>query len=202
MIELPKLQDSISIVEEDGKPSLAFHRWWQEIAKTLEGQLNTINSELETLIAAAQTTANTAAANAIATAREAARINSYPNPGSILTAADVGTTAKITVGNHTRVYPVQGSLDVPDVTMTNTPFDITGLAFSTQYWVYYDDSTLASTTPTFHVTTTAANAQVGAAVGRHLVGFITTPADGGANTDGFGGGTPGGGGGHNNEGYL
>lgn len=137
-----------------------------------------------------------AQADATAAAREAARINSYPSPGvGILSASDAGTDATITVANHTRVYPVQGTIAVPPVTFTNTPFAITGLAYSTTYYVYYDDTTLASTAPTFLATTSSATAQVGAAAGRHFVGFVTTPASGGGATSGGGGAPPGGGGG-------
>ena len=125
--------------------------------------------------------------------RDTARINSYPNPGSVLSAADAGTTATITIASHTRVYPIVGGLDLPDVAITGGA--IAGLAFSTRYYVYYDDTTLSSTTPTFQATTVSASAQVGAATGRHFVGFITTPADGAGGTSGQGGAPPGGGGG-------
>ena len=137
-----------------------------------------------------------AQADATAAARETARINSYPQPGvGILSASDAGTDATITVIGHTRVYPVQGSVAVPPVTFTNTPFQITGLAYSTRYWVYYDDPTLANTEPTFLATTSSSTAQVGAAAGRHFVGFVDTPAPGGGSTSGGGGAPPGGGGG-------
>jgi hypothetical protein len=159
----------------------------------VEDALSNLTTQLAA-ITAAQATATAAAASATAAARESARINSYPNPGSVLTAADAGTDASITIANHTRVYPVQGSIDVADVAITGAT--LTALSFSTQYWVYYDDTTLAVAAPTFHATTSSATAQVGAAAGRHLVGFITTPADGaGGTSGGYGGGTPGGGGG-------
>jgi hypothetical protein len=145
-------------------------------------------------IAAAQATGTAAA-------REAARISSYPNPGGILSAADVGTDCTITITGHTRVYPVQGLVDVPDVAITGGT--LTGKAFSTRYYIYYDDATLALTSPTFVATTVAATAQVGAAAGRHFLGYVDTPADGGTATAGEGGGPPGGGGGGGTTGrYL
>lgn len=150
--------------------------------------------------ATAQTQANTATTNAatadakaVAAAREAARLASYTSPTIVLTAADVGATATITIAAHTRVYPVQGTYDVPDVSISAG--SITGRAFSTKYWVYYDDTTLAATGPTFLSTTTQLTAQVGSAAGRHLVGVVTTPADGAASTSGSGGLPPAGGGG-------
>jgi hypothetical protein len=77
---------------------------------------------------------------------------------------------------------VQGSIDVPDVSITGGT--ITGKAFSTRYYIYYDDTTLAVTAPTFVATTDSATAQVGAAAGRHFIGYVDTPADGAAGTGG------------------
>jgi hypothetical protein len=166
--------------------------WWQQVVEAIEAE-ETRQDQAIADIAAAQAAADAAQADATATAREAARINSYPNPGSIVTAADVGTDCDIVIANHTRVYPVQGSVDVPDVSITGATLH--GKAFSTKYYIYYDDTTLAVAAPSFQATTNAATAQVGAAAGRHFVGYVTTPADGGAPASGEGGGTPGGGGG-------
>jgi hypothetical protein len=166
---------------------LAFQKLWQKNCESVETAFDDIQSQL-TQIIAAQATATSAA-------RESARISSYPNPGSILSASDAGSNATITIASHIRVYPVQGLIDVPDVTFTNLPHNITGLAYSTLYFVYYDDTTLANPAPTFLTTTNAALAQVGAAAGRHCVGYVTTPAAAGAPTSGGGGGVPGGSGG-------
>lgn len=158
---------------------------WDNLCRKVETQVDAINANIAAIL--------TAQSTATAAARELARINSYTAPTSVLTAADVGTDATITIAAHTRVYPVQGSIDVPDLSIIGGT--ITGRAFSTQYYVYYDDTTLADTTPAYLFTTVAATAQVGAAAGRHFVGVITTPADGGGGTGGGGGSPPGGGGG-------
>lgn len=158
--------------------------------QTLQSQMNDRITEIE----AAQAAADEAQAEAVASYKEVARINSYPNPGvGIVSASDAGSSATVTVTGHTRVYPVEGGIDVPDVAITGG--SVTGLSYSTTYYVYYDDTTLADTTPTFAATTSAASAQVGAAAGRHFVGFVTTPASGGTTTSGGGGAPPGGGGG-------
>jgi hypothetical protein len=201
------------IVTPNGSATQEFDRGLQKAFERLETQiadLTQIVTDIQALqtqqaaqlaqILAAQAAADAAQADALAAARESARINSYPNPGSVLSAADVGSDCTVTIANHTRVYPVQGSIDVPDVAITGGT--ITGLAFSTRYYVYYDDTTLSNTTPTFLATTTSATAQVGAAAGRHFVGYIDTPADGGGSTSGIGGGTPGGGGGGSGGGYI
>lgn len=170
-----------------------FQIWWQQVVEAIEGQINDI-LDVQADILAAMAAANAAQDTATAAARESARIASYPNPGAgILTATDAGSDATINVAGHTRVYPVQGSIDVPDVVISAG--SITGLAFSTRYYAYYDDTTLTSTAPAFQATTASATAQVGAAAGRHFIGYVDTPADGAADTGGTGGGPPGGGGG-------
>jgi hypothetical protein len=193
-------------LNDNNSKGLAFKRLWQKNCEITESNFDdltaaqaaitaaqaAITAQLA-LIVAAQADADTAQADATAAARESARISSYPNPGSVLTAADVGTDCTITIANHVRVYPVQGSIDVPDVSITGGA--LTGKAFSTRFYIYYDDTTLAVTAPTFVATTSSATSQVGAAAGRHFLGFVDTPADGGAPTDGEGGSPPGGGGG-------
>lgn len=184
-LQLPRLRNEVSLVGSDGRPNQTFMQWWNEFAKKIEDQFN----NLEQVILDVQA----AQATATAAAREAARIASYPNPGSVLTSSDVGSDCDIVIANHTRVYPVQGSIDVPDVNITGATLH--GKAFSTRYYIYYDDTSLSATNPTFLTTTNSATAQVGAAAGRHFVGYIDTPADGGAGTGGQGSGPPGGGGG-------
>ena len=179
---------------------LELQLWWQQVVEAIEAQENSQNDILaqlasqEAQLASQLAQIEQAQTDATAAAREVARINSYPNPGGILHAADAGTNATITIDNHTRVYPVEGVVDVPDVAITGGT--ITGVTSGVRVWVYYVDTTLANPTPTFLWTTNSALAQVGAAAGNHLVGFIDTPAAGSSGTSsGTGGGTPGGGGG-------
>jgi hypothetical protein len=181
------------------EPSARKRRLRQVDCEKIEGAFDALQGQVADIAAllaqvvAAQAAADAAQADADAAARETARINSYPSPGSVLGATDAGTSATITIAAHTRVYPVQGSVDIADVAIAAG--SVTGLAYSTRYFIYYDDTTLALTTPTFLATTTSATAQVGAAAGRHFVGYISTPASGGTGTVGTGGGPPGGGGG-------
>lgn len=169
-------------------PTLAFTRWWQQFCEQQEST-DATQDEIVADLAAAVADIQTAQETADGAAREAARISSYPVPSDVLSATDAGSDATITIASHSRVYPVQGSVDVADVAITGG--SITGLAFSTEYAVYYDDTTLADTTPTFIATTSLAVAQVGAAEGRHFVGVVTTPADGGGATSGSGSRAPG-----------
>lgn len=189
MAGVGKLLDRLNLTNSKGLP---FQKLWQKNCELIEGQFTDLAAQIAA-ITAAQASADAAQADVDAAVREAARIASYPNPGSILTASDVGTDCDIVIANHVRVYPVQGSIDVADVSITGTTLH--GFAFSTRYYIYYDDTTLADTTPSFTTATSSATAQVGAASGRHFVGYVTTPADGAAASTGDGGGPPGGGGG-------
>lgn len=146
-------------------------------------------------IASAQVNARMATGIAIESAREAARINSYMAPTNVLSAIDAGDgTATIQMIEHSRVYPVQGAIKVDDLLLEAA--DILAQPLDTpDLYVFYDDVTLADTTPALQVTDDEAVAQVGYAPGRHLIGVVTTPAAGGAATTGTGGSAPPGGGG-------
>lgn len=191
-LKLPRFEYSVPLVEEDNRPTLTFHRWWQSVADALESAFN----DLETAVIDIQT----AQATADATAREAARLASYTDPTNALTSTDLGgaTGARITVATHERIYPVQGTIDVPDVSVTGAIVTGEPFAYTTQYSVYYDDPGLTGGVVTYTAVPTAsqhATAQPGAAAGRHFVGVVTTPASGGGGTTGVGGFPPGGGGG-------
>ena len=89
-----------------------------------------------------------------------------------LSAADVGTTTTITIAAHTRQYGF-GLVSL-------NAGSIAGLAFSTKYYVYYDDPNYAGGAVSYQATT---NLQTVVA-GNHriYVSSITTPADGGSGT--------------------
>ena len=111
------------------------------------------------------------------------------NKGSIqsvtlpLSAADVGSDSTITISAHNVVYD--------NGTVAYNSGSITGLAFSTLFYVYADDPTKAGGAVTYISTTTSTD--ITANVGRYYVGQITTPADGAGDTTGGGGGGGGGG---------
>ena len=168
--------------------------WAEEFLSTLETALDDIETNVAAILAAQST--------ATGAVRETARINSYADPSGVLSGKDQAVGASIEIAAHTRVYPVQGSVDVPDVvipapvSLTLEADGVTGIVNSVQYSVYYDDTTLADTTPDYKAVQTAtshADAQPGAAAGRHFVGVVTTPANGAGDTTGTGGGPPGGG---------
>jgi hypothetical protein len=89
--------------------------------------------------------------------------------GASISAADVGADVTVTIGAHTRSYGDGTSVSVNGGTVTGQPF-------STLVYIYYDDTALAGGAVTYAATTSQATAaQVN---GRHLVGSVTTPANG------------------------
>lgn len=179
---LDKLQSGQAIVDGQGRPTPYFMTLMQRRDRQIEDAVTAIEavnveqaSQLAQIIAA-QNSANAAQDAAEQGAREIARIASYTSPTAVLEAGDDGTDATIEVFAHTRIYPVQGSLDVPDLAITGSL--LVGLLPSTTYAVYYDDVSLADTTPAFVASTDIGAAQVGAAPGRHFLGVITTGAIG------------------------
>lgn len=184
-----------------------FQVWWQLAKSAIDANIEDLQSQV-TAIAAAQaaaaaaqasanaaqttaTTANTNAAAAQSTANTVKRDDSitasYPAPGTVLSASDAGSSATISVAAHTRVYGDISSVSV-------SAGSVTGLAYLTDYYVYYDDPTRAGGAVTYHADTNANHALPNKAAGRHFVGKITTPASGGGATSG-GASAPAGGGG-------
>jgi hypothetical protein len=150
-------------------PTLAFTVWFQrvlEAQRATDAAQDAVTDDLAEQLALIQ-----------ATQRRDAISSSYTAPSAVLTASDAGSNATITIAAHTRFYGDETSLAVAGGSLT-------GLAYSTIYAVYYDDSTRADTTPTYVSTTTINEAQNNYVAGRHLVGTVTTPAAAGPPTSG------------------
>lgn len=184
---LARLPRNVSIVDANGLPSATFQKWWQSQVQDIELALNSLQDAIDA-IAAAQAAAD--AANAAAATAEAAAasaqgaadaatleqnlINSYVT-GATITATDAGANVSVSVSSHTRVYGDGSTLAISGATLT-------GLAYSTLYYLYYIDATRADTTPTIQATTSQVTAaQTG---DTHLIGSVTTPAAAGAPTGG------------------
>jgi hypothetical protein len=163
----------------------------------LETAFASVDTAIAALAAAqaAQTTANTAVTNA-ATAQSTANTvkrddsisTSWTSPGNILSASDAGSSATISISSHTRKYTDATSVSVNSGSLA-------GLSYSTTYTVYYDQTSRAGGSVTYHATTDPNTGLANAAAGRHLCGKITTPASGGGGTSG-GVSPPSGGGGY------
>jgi hypothetical protein len=155
-----------------------FQIWWQQVIESISGEFGALQTALDALAAAnaaqadataAQSSANTAQSTANTVKRDDGIASSWTSPGTILSAADAGSNATITVSDHTRKYNDVNSVSV-------NAGSVTGLAYSTSYDVYYDQTSRAGGAVTYHATTNPNTGMPGAAAGRHYCGTITTPA--------------------------
>ena len=184
--KLSALDRAGSIVVQDGTPTHQFQQNWQNQGKAIEGAIQILAEAVDGILAA-QTAAEAANAAAVvaqdaaATAQVAAEaandaaaavggegtITASGTSGLTLTATDAGTDATVNISAHTRIYGDGSSVSV-------SAGSITGLAYSTDYWVFYDDPTRAGGAVTYQHSTDPADAvQTG---DRHSVGAVTTPA--------------------------
>jgi hypothetical protein len=120
--------------------------------------------------ASASADAATASASAQAAADQTALANSYVS-GATITATDAGADVTISISAHTRYYPQSDGTTTSVAVSAGT---IIGQAYSTFYYIYYDDPARAGGTVTYVATTSDVTAaQTG---DRHTVGSVTTPA--------------------------
>jgi hypothetical protein len=193
-LQLSPTPQRTRLIDENGFATPYFLQWMQkrdrelmasvtqqdQIITDLGNQLDAIQAAQDAADAAnaAAAAADTAATNAQSAADGAlastALTNSYVS-GVTITASDAGASATITISAHTRHYADGTSVSVSGGT-------VTGLSYSTRYFIYYDQASRAGGSVTYVATTSQATAaQVG---DRHTVGDATTPASGGANIDG------------------
>lgn len=83
-----------------------------------------------------------------------------------VTAHDAGSNVTINIASHT--------MQVGATAVSNNSGSVTALSYSTLYYVYYDDPTLAGGAVSYQATTTKTTAISGA--GRFFVGSVLTPA--------------------------
>lgn len=195
MIRLPRLASNTDIVTADRKPTLQFSLDWNRAMEQIESTLNQLTAipsiqaallSLDAATAAATTaaaSANAAAGTALGAAGTAqnaadtvtassALANSYVT-GLTITATDAGTSATVTISDHSRVYAYN-----PPTTVAVTGSTITGLLYETTYYIVYDDPSRAGGAVGYGAYTSANEAaQVN---DRHSVGTVVTPAAAGA----------------------
>lgn len=193
-LKLPRLPRDSEIVDGKGMPSFKMQLWWNELARNLETAFDGLE-ETVTAVAAAQAAADTAnaaaaaadtaATNAQTAADDAAATSALTTSGvtgAAVTATDAGASATINITAHTRVYGDGTSVAV-------NAGSVTGRAYSTLYYVYYDQASRAGGAVTYVSTTSQTTAaQTG---NRHLVGQVTTPAAAAPDTSGDYVGAPG-----------
>lgn len=174
MSRLPRLPKGRIVDPETGNPATAFTVYWQ---KLLEAQEATDAAQNQLIADVSDLLADIILLNELIT--EAEEIIEQATTGSELTnsyvdgltvsATDAGSNATITISAHDRIYP---KTDGTTTTVAVSGGALTGLAYSTAYWVYYDQPSRAGGAVTY-VASTSPTAQIG---DRHNVTAVTTPA--------------------------
>lgn len=103
----------------------------------------------------------------------------YRPTSNPLTATDAGSNATVSIASFTMRTSSKGDISI-------NSGSVTALSYSTLYYVYYDDATLAGGAVTYAATTAKTTAINGS--GRFFVGSIVTPAATAPNTTGNGDG--------------
>lgn len=185
-LKLPRLVAAASIANlPDGSqapPSPTIIQWWNSLAtqiETNENSIATTQAQIESILGIANTAATTAKTNAQAVSALAVQasgllasvlINNSYVTGMTIQATDAGASATITIGNHTRVYGDGSSVAVTGGTVPT-------LAYSTSYYVFYDQSSRAGGAVSYQAATTIATAGNSATNPfRTFVGAVVTPA--------------------------
>lgn len=178
-IRLDRLLLQDAITTEKGLTHPDFQLKMQRILENIEASVNSLidvenatqaaqaAADAADLAAAAATTAASTAQTAAEGASEASSLATSGTSGLTMTATDAGTDATINISAHTRVYGDGTSVSV-------SAGSVTGLSYSTAYYVYYDQASRAGGAVTYLATTSQATAaQTG---DRHSLGGQTTPA--------------------------
>jgi hypothetical protein len=179
---VPPLSSATTYFDGQGRPTAQFQLYWQNFLRALAAEFGALEAAAAAQAAAdaanaaaeaAQTSADnadTAATNAQSSADQAALDASLATSGvSGLTmmATDAGANATITISGHERVYGDGTSVVV-------TGGSVTGLAYSTAYYVYYSDPPRTGGAVTFLASTNLNDAiQTGSV---HSLGSVITPA--------------------------
>ena len=157
---LDRLQEAIA----PGLPR-GLYTWAQRVCEQIETAITSVNTASVDLTAVE------------ADVDDLAIITSYAIPGTILTGSDAGANAGIVIASHSRRY---GN----GTTVSVTGAILTALSFSTKYYIYYDQTSMAGGAVTYVATTNPNTAAPSKATGRHFCGVVTTPANGAADTSG------------------
>lgn len=162
-VDIGDLQQTMPVVDGDGRPSPMFLRFLNGAIRQLKVNLNLV-IDAQNAASAANEAAAAANAATAQTKRDAALINSYIEPASVLSA----TPTTISVAAHVRRYADGTSANVSAGTVATT-----GGAGAVDY-VSYVEPQRDGGTVAFIVSTTPP-VQTG---DTHVVGAVTVPATG------------------------
>jgi hypothetical protein len=168
----------------DPKTGIPTSDFIDALNKAFQNTETVVNNQGDLLAAiasanAAAAAANTAAATAQTAAEDVTASSSLANSGTSglsLTATDAGASATIAISGHTRNYGDGTSVAVAGGSLT-------GLGYSTDYYVHYVQPSRAGGAVTYLASTNPDDLlQIG---DNHSIGAITTPAAAGSPNDGL-----------------
>jgi hypothetical protein len=180
-IRLDRFSRGVRIVDENGVPTLQEQAREQRNLEAIENSVNAVidaqnaadtanaAAEAADLAAAAANTAATTAQSSATAASAASALATSGTSGLTITATDAGADVTISISAHTRVYGDGTSVSV-------SSGSVTGLAYSTIYYIYYDQASRLGGAVTYVATTSQTTAAQTA--DRHSLGTVTTPASG------------------------
>lgn len=174
-LRLTRLDGTVPIVDEKGRPTLQLIALWQRNCESIETAVNAIDATLAAIAAAnaAAAAAQAAADNANAATEDITASNALTNSyvenftPPVVSAA---TTGVVTIANHDRHY---GDGTVVPVTGNTVA---TGQAAGVIVYIYYDQPSRAGGAVTYAYSVDEADAaQIG---DRHNVGAVEIPSIG------------------------
>jgi multidrug efflux pump subunit AcrA (membrane-fusion protein) len=169
----------------------ALKNWGQRVVEQLEEALAQQQTTIDDLAAAV---ADIAAAQAAA---DAAQADADAAQTTANTASTTATTANTTATTVKRDDAISSSWTSPGAVLSASDAGATATIAIAAHTRNYDQTSRNGGSVSYQTTTDPNNALPNAAAGRHFVGKITTPADGGGSTSG--GFTPPGGWGSEND---
>lgn len=162
-LTLTQLNNRSKIVNEDGTPLPSFT---QTINNAFSNIIVSFNALATQGADTAALVASIVALNNLVTSATAASalVNSYTNPTSVLSYTIAGTTATITIADHTRQYSNGASVAVTGGSIISTDLGL-------PVYVFYSDPNRSGGIVTYQQSTLASDAaQVGSV---HCVGVVT-----------------------------
>lgn len=181
-LNLTPFSSTDALVDSAGRPSMQFQAWLQNVLQQLNAEFGALEAaqlaqaaaetaqDAAVVAQAAADSAQTAADSAQTSAEDTAAaqiLSASGTSGCTITATDGGGSATITISAHDRVYG-DGSV------VAVSGGSVTGLSYTTPYYIYYLDPTRAGGAVTYQASTDPnAAVQTGSV---HAVGAAGTPA--------------------------
>lgn len=184
-LRLPPLNGQVAIVDAQGRPTAQYMRFWQTFSNAIVQEVGALQAaqiaEAAAVTAQAAASTATAAANAAQASVDGANATTAlvtsTVSGNPISAEDAGTDATIVIDAHDRIYG-DGTTAAVDAG------SLTGLAYSTRYWVGYIDASRTGGAVTYTASTTVKGNGSGDP-SYHFVGAVLTPAALGPPVDGL-----------------